>query len=164
MINPSISTFTSIKHQSGVTLIEILVTVVITSIGLLGLAVMQNTSVKASFDSYLRTQASFIAYDIIDRIRANPTATAYSLTLGDDGTEVSCFEGDTCDAGELRDFDIFYWRQNAQRVLPNSDVAIAFADPIYTITIRWTDRTENDEQTDDDANSKDFEYFFEVQQ
>ena len=61
-----------ITRQSGISLVEVIVTILILSIGLLGMAALQNTSLKLAYDSYLRTQASFLAYDLIDRIRANP--------------------------------------------------------------------------------------------
>ncbi|HLE93281.1 MAG TPA: type IV pilus modification protein PilV, partial [Sulfuricaulis sp.] len=58
------------QHR-GFSLIEVLVALLVLSIGLLGLAALQTTSLQYNTGSYFRTQATFLAYDIIDRMRAN---------------------------------------------------------------------------------------------
>lgn len=61
-------------RQTGMTLIEILVSVLILAIGLLGAAALQLNALKYTDSSTLGSQASFVAYDMMDRIRANPDA------------------------------------------------------------------------------------------
>lgn len=56
--------------QSGSSLLEVLVAVVILAFGLLGLAGLQATSVKSSHSAYQRSQATLLAYDMADRMRA----------------------------------------------------------------------------------------------
>lgn len=56
------------------TLIEVLVAVLILAIGLLGAAVIQLNALKYTDSSRMTSQASFIAYDMLDRIRANASA------------------------------------------------------------------------------------------
>ncbi|UII72309.1 type IV pilus modification protein PilV [Pseudomonas sp. HN11] len=65
------------RHQIGMTLIEVLVAVLILAIGLLGAAVIQLNALKYTDSSRMTSQASFIAYDMLDRIRAN-SAVDYS--------------------------------------------------------------------------------------
>jgi prepilin-type N-terminal cleavage/methylation domain-containing protein len=60
-----------INRQSGFTLIEILISVVILAVGLMGLSVIQSQGLKDNQDAYLRSQAIFYIYDMSDRIRAN---------------------------------------------------------------------------------------------
>ena len=62
------------RHQSGITLIEVLVAVLILAVGLLGAAVIQLNALKHTDSSRMISQASFIAYDMLDRIRANSGA------------------------------------------------------------------------------------------
>lgn len=62
------------RHQFGMTLIEVLVAVLILAIGLLGAAVIQLNALKYTDSSRMTSQASFIAYDMLDRIRANASA------------------------------------------------------------------------------------------
>lgn len=61
------------KYQRGVSLIEVLVTMLVISIGLLGMAKLQITSVQSSYSAQLRSQATWLANDLLDRMRANPS-------------------------------------------------------------------------------------------
>lgn len=61
--------------QRGASLLEVLIAVVIISIGLLGLAGLQTSSIKSNHSSYLRSQATILAYDLSDRMRASRDAT-----------------------------------------------------------------------------------------
>ena len=63
-------------HQKGFSLLEVLIAVVVFSIGLLGLASLQVTGLKMSHDSLLRSVASLHANDMADRMRANYPAFA----------------------------------------------------------------------------------------
>ena len=60
------------KLMSGLSLIEILVTVVVLSVGLLGIAGMQAFGMRYSHDSYARSQATMLANELIERMHANP--------------------------------------------------------------------------------------------
>lgn len=62
------------RQQIGMTLIEVLVAVLILAVGLSGAAVLQLNALKYTDSSRMVSQASFIAYDMLDRIRANPGA------------------------------------------------------------------------------------------
>lgn len=62
------------RVATGFTLIEALIALLVLTIGLLGAAGMLLTSVRNSHNSYLRSQASFIADGLVERMRANPLA------------------------------------------------------------------------------------------
>ncbi|MBD9426803.1 type IV pilus modification protein PilV [Pseudomonas sp. PDM15] len=66
------------NHYSGFTLVEVMIAVVILAVGLLGLASLMVRSQQSNESAYARSQASLMAYDIIDRMRANKVA--YSST------------------------------------------------------------------------------------
>ncbi len=75
------------RRHGGFTMIEILVTLFILAIGLLGLAGMQALAQKTELESYQRAQALILLNDIIDRIRTNrPAATCYAITNPASGT------------------------------------------------------------------------------
>lgn len=59
------------RHVRGATLIEVLIAVVILAIGLLGYAALQSTSLQAGYSAYLRSQATWLASDIIDQMRSH---------------------------------------------------------------------------------------------
>lgn len=105
-----------LKHigsQQGFTLIEVMVALVVLSIGLLGMAAMQISSLQANREAYIRTQAVIATYEIIDRIRANPEQLAsYATGKGDlPGAAVNC-EGAsvTCSAAQMVGYDLGQWK------------------------------------------------------
>lgn len=128
------------RRSRGFTLIEALVALVVLSIGLLGVAALQLTSLKTNHSSAMRSQATFLAYDIIDRMRANRDAAKagnYDIALGGNRT-----------AGSVADNDIIAWKQNIAQTLPAIDNAgtpepadgsIVRAGGVFTVTIRWAD-------------------------
>ncbi|HEX2494012.1 MAG TPA: type IV pilus modification protein PilV [Steroidobacter sp.] len=64
------------QHQAGVTLIEVLVAVIVTVIGLLGMVALQMRSYASEAESYQRAQAAILLEDMVNRIRANPKNVA----------------------------------------------------------------------------------------
>jgi len=121
------------KKLRGVSLIEVLVTVVILAFGLLGLAGLQANSLRGNTSAYMRTQATFLAYDILDRMRSNRIEAvdngAYDTSLGasPSGTSIAATE-------------VSAW-QTALNELPAGDGAIDCvpATDVCYITVRWSD-------------------------
>ena len=109
------------SSSDGFTLIEVLVALIVVSIGLLGLAGLQATSVRFNQQAYLRSQAVQQAYDMADRIRAN----ARGMWDGDyddiDGTESdpACIDTD-CSPADLATTDAVAWNAQNVSVLPGS--------------------------------------------
>lgn len=130
------------KTIQGFTLIEVLVALVILAFGLLGLAGMQATGLKNNQDAYNRSQATQLAYDLADRIRANATAidTYTSIDAADAVGNANCFDGSTgCTPAEMAENDLSEWYTNLTSILPGSAGNIAVAAAVYTITISWDD-------------------------
>lgn len=69
------------RRQSGTTMIEVLITVLVMAIGLLGLAALQGFSLQAGQSAYYRTQATNVAYEIADFARVNRSAAVASCTV-----------------------------------------------------------------------------------
>ncbi len=63
--------YQTITSDSGFTLIEVLVALLIVALGMLGNAMLQLQGMKNSNDAYTRSSISLYAYDIADKIRAN---------------------------------------------------------------------------------------------
>src|SRR3989304_2881609 len=112
--------------QKGFSLIEVLVALLILSIGLLGLAALQTTSLQYNTGSYLRTQATFLAYDILDRMRANSAAVADADGTGYDQPVSSMVvsggncHATNCTSAELGLYDVRSWYDRAVATLPNT--------------------------------------------
>jgi type IV pilus assembly protein PilV len=126
--------------QSGFTLVEVLIALVIMSIGMLGIAGLYVHSMQAGSTSLFRHHAVTLAGDIADRIRANPRAgAAYALA----GANNNCVAGGIdCTPAEMAANDIFLWDQQAAATLPNGAVNVVFNNgvnpPTYQITVTWT--------------------------
>jgi type IV pilus assembly protein PilV len=119
------------RRQRGFSLLEVLITILIFAIGLLGLASLQAVSVRSNQSANFRTQATALSYMIIDRMRANQDAVL-RLEEGD------CSEGppDTPQAAH----DIAAWRQQIACELPDGQGSISFpggGDAVVSIT--WDD-------------------------
>lgn len=138
-------------RQAGFTLIEILVTIVILSIGLLGIAGMQASSLRNNHAAYTKTQAANLAMDMADRIRANPGARAEYVGF-DTGANVpadpGCI-GTGCTAEQLADFDMRQWSipilgtngttvtETTKPALPDGRGMIGIDNGRYVITLVW---------------------------
>lgn len=125
-------------RQAGVTLVEVLVTAVIISVGLLGVAALHLTSLKNSTESTYRSKATWFANDIIERMRANNSAAqsqAYVIAYGA-----------TVSPGTIAQNDLSDWKTRLASAagLPNGDGQITMTPAgqnfVYTIRIRWSER------------------------
>ena len=84
----------SFRQQRGVTLLEVLISIVIMSIGLLGLAGLFSMAGKAEVESYQRIQALTYLNDMADRIASNgPVADCYVSSAYGSGTLPTCGAG-----------------------------------------------------------------------
>lgn len=129
------------KKQPGFSLVEVLIALVIMSVGMLGIAGLYVQSMQAGRTSMLRHHAVTLAGDVADRIRANPRAGIAYEGAGLDG---SCVSGVvSCDDVEMAGHDILLWQQQAEDTLPDGDVEITFDDsgnpPDYIIDVTWSE-------------------------
>jgi type IV pilus assembly protein PilV len=118
--------------ERGTTLVETLVALLVLSIGLLGVAGLQMTSLQNNRGAHMRSQAQVLAYSIADRMRANRTvalANGYAVALG------------AAPAGaDLRALDLQDWKTALSNTLPAGDGAIALEGAnVVRITVQWTD-------------------------
>ncbi len=127
------------KRQLGFNLVEVLIALIIMSVGMLGIAGLYVQSLQAGRTSMFRHHAITLAGDVADRIRANPGGGA---TYEGTGADNNCVGGTAdCTAAEMAEEDILLWEQQADDTLPNGDVAVDHDDSVdpaeYTITISW---------------------------
>lgn len=139
----------------GMTLLEVLISVVILAISLLGIASMLMVSNKANNSSYAKLQAVQAVYDIFDRIRANSEAAlsgSYNISnIGSNGypTSVSSpsvlCNASVCNPSQLAQYDTWYWLTRVVSQLPNGSGSVTSAlsgvagNTVITVTVQWDD-------------------------
>ncbi|HTE40230.1 MAG TPA: type IV pilus modification protein PilV [Steroidobacteraceae bacterium] len=140
------------RLQKGFSLVEVLVALVVLSVGMLGIAGLYVITLRSGGSAIARTQAVSLANDIADRIRANRLATtAYNTP----GTPVnnSCVGGTVnCTRAQMAAEDLWQWNQQIQAALPGSpsgSIVVVQGAPVnannmrtpsrYTITVSWSD-------------------------
>lgn len=124
-----------IKAQRGATLIEVLVTLVVLSVGLLGMAGLQALSLKSNHSAYYRSQATFLAYDVSERMRANREVAnngGYAVDFPDSSNANSV-------SGSLAERDKAQWLNLLADTLPGGTGKISHSGGLVTVEIRWDD-------------------------
>lgn len=150
------------KHNikyAGFSLIEVLIALVVLSVGLLGLAGLQATSLRNNQSAYLRSQATQLAYDMADRIRANQSdnknlanSTYVTILPVNAVIQSDCASvGTSCTAEVMAQNDLYQWGQDIVNTLPSGtgSITVNAATQIFTVTVNWDDnRDGNVDQND----------------
>ncbi len=133
-------------NQKGFTLLEVLIAALVLSLGLLGIAGMQIISLKNTNSAYQRAQATQLAYDIIDRMRANrdeaeKSGSDYAVAYSKTYTASTACETKPCDPSAMASYDVANWKFALAATLPsgNGSVSIDTASKMVTVDIRWDD-------------------------
>jgi len=129
------------RQQKGFTLIESLISLIVLSIGLLGIAALFFEGLKSGRTAIFRTEAVYLAGDLADRIRANPAGLdSYELDGNDD---VVCVGKEkNCDGADMAIYDRYIWEKEIASLMPGGTtfgVTFTDGDPVdtYTISINW---------------------------
>ncbi|MBA3581493.1 MAG: type IV pilus modification protein PilV [Gammaproteobacteria bacterium] len=128
------------KQEYGFTLIEALITLLVFSVGLLGIAALQLSAMRGAANAYDNTRAVALSYDIIDRMRANPDALLSGEYDDVDTTAAptapDCTAG--CAANELAKLNISEWAA-AVAQLPSGQGQIKGDNGSFVVTVLWDD-------------------------
>jgi type IV pilus assembly protein PilV len=168
------------RVQRGVSLIEVLIAVLIFSIGLIGLAGLMVMATRSSHSAYLRTQVTFLAQTMADRMRANPAAVwnkSYNATYPTTGTQACTAAG--CSPAQLAAHDQQMWSSQLTTFLPSGSAKIDCEPngitytptatqmsmrPPYggscSMSITWTERQNGDATHQDGATPQQFAWKF----
>ena len=137
-----------IKNSKGFTIVEVLVAMVILSIGVLSLGLLQLTAVQNTQGGHMRSQATILAYDMIDSMRANIPAVAngdYRILFAQaTPVTVDCYGTlANCTTGQMATSDLNRWRNVLANYLPAgsgqvSTVNIGITTQVI-VAITWVD-------------------------
>lgn len=141
-------------RQRGATLIEALVSILLFSIGLLGIAGLQVNALVFQKSSWATHRIAEVTNDIGERMRANPDgielglynyaqpyATAKAATLNNNHCKKAGATTPTCNGLQIANDDLADWLDKAQRVLPQGAVRLeGTAAAGYTITVMYMDK------------------------
>jgi type IV pilus assembly protein PilV len=130
------------SDQIGFTLIEVLISVFVLALGVIGVAGMQLIALRTSQQSAIQSVAAQLATEMADRMRANPE----QMKLGDSDNPYlkpenviynsavdtgpaapvkMCYTAaKNCSSAELAEFDIYEWKNRIKAALPGGRVAI----------------------------------------
>lgn len=131
------------KNTKGSSLIEVLVALFITAIGLLGVLAMQTTGLRSNQRAEFITEAHMLASDMMNMIVAynafgNPSSGAFNnLVSATDLNEVDCSNG--CDRANQYAHDRADWSEQLKAMLPSGYGTVTYSDTteMFTITVMW---------------------------
>lgn len=146
----------SVYHQSGSSLIEVLISMLVLAMGILGISAMQIGSLKNNQNSYMRTQAVFHSLDIVERMLSNQAGVEAGNY--NDPTPVftaACQTAAGCTAAQMAANDVAVWEASIASGLPSGSATVCLdstsddgtaAAPacdslgsIYAVKIWWDD-------------------------
>jgi type IV pilus assembly protein PilV len=144
------------QHSSssvhGFTLIEVLIALCVMCVGILGIGKLMLLSARANDSAYMRSQATALAYTILDAMRANRQAAlsgSYVVAVGTDPAALVCTAAAPCDSGQEAQNDLSLWKTSLTTELPGGDGSVTTvtgtdtktgADNITaTVTVQWLD-------------------------
>jgi type IV pilus assembly protein PilV len=153
MLTPALS-----RRRRGFSLIEVLVALLVFSLGLLGVAALLMVSVRTNHSAYQRTQATHLAESIANRMRANSRAVwngDYAGSYPRAGNTGACTPAAPCGFQGQAQRDVANWSTELTNFLPNVQASIACVrsstltppdlslrppyDGLCTLTMTWTE-------------------------
>ncbi|MDN3648267.1 type IV pilus modification protein PilV [Reinekea marina] len=144
-----------LKSQTGATMIEILVAVLIISIGLLGIAGTQTLGLANSQSALHRSYAAQLSNELADAMRLSPNnLAAYDGFATDPNANVAlnanCTDsGQGCNAAAMATEFLNAWEQRIEANLPDGRANITLTDDLYVVEIEWKDLRTNQARQDD---------------
>jgi type IV pilus assembly protein PilV len=149
--------------QGGFTLIEVLIAILVISVGLLATASLQLLSKRSNYDAAQRTTAAHLAGDLLERMRSNPAALINYLPGAPRRRTLSApadcqGAGANCTADELAAYDLWQWEQSLDGANEIQDGAAAGGlvsaqacitgpgfggNGVYTVAIAWRGMTDS---------------------
>lgn len=140
----------TMRTSRGFSLVEMMVAMVVLSIGMLGIANLFVATLQANSSATSRQLANNLLGDIADRIRANRTAgVAYQGAAANNNCATGALNAISCTPAQMAANDLFLWQAQILQTFPNGlavgTVAVTAAPSAntpatYTIRINWNEQ------------------------
>jgi len=140
------------RVERGFSLIEVMVALIILSVGLLGLASLQSAALRSTYSSYVRTQAGVAAMEMAERMRANKTGVDtmqyQAVSSPPAGTAPTSCLTSNCLAAAVASYDAYTWLSslaNNDDLLSAQGTVTCLVSPCvigaqHRITVMWDGR------------------------
>ena len=128
------------RQLGGFSLIEVLIAILVTAFGLLGFALLQTTSLRFAQGANQRTQATNLAYDLLDQMRANRLVAAqYQTATFAPGTVGACGAAAMAPVGAVTvAASVSRWQCQVVRALgPEAQATVTVNNGLVTVLINW---------------------------
>jgi type IV pilus assembly protein PilV len=129
------------RAAAGFSLVEAMVSLIVISVGMIGIAALYGQGLSAGRTALSRTIAVNLAATMAENIRVNRLAqAAYAGAGTDNGCDPSGGGGVDCTPAQMAAHDLFLWKTDVAAQLPNAFGTVDFAagtPPTYTITVTW---------------------------
>lgn len=123
----------TLRRQAGISLLEVLIAMLVLSLGLLGLAGLQMSALRNNQSAMERSMAVVESYSIVDAMRIAPNAV--------DNGDFDLSLEDSPASGTFAGNQLIEWRGRLQNLLGESARgAVSCADSVCTVTIEWDDQ------------------------
>jgi type IV pilus assembly protein PilV len=143
--------------KGGFTLLEVLIALLVLSIGLLGIGKLMMLSARANDSAYMRSQATALAYTMLDAMRSNRQAAivqGYDTAMGAFPGPVACTVAAPCNSGQQAQSDLNLWGTSLNvalgGALPQGQGSVATVvapdkvtganNVTATVTVQWSDK------------------------
>jgi len=142
--------------NSGFSLLEVLIAMLILAIGVMGAAVLQLATYRNLQTSHNFAYASMLAGEMADRITANQSEIATYAYTGTSPDDPDCVSN-VCSAAQMAAYDVAQWHSrvtgSTPGSLPSGTGTITVASNVATILVRWDDDLSGSTNSSDCNNS-----------
>lgn len=153
------------RPVSGFALIEVLIAVVVLSVGILGILALQLNALAYSYSAYMTSVASVQAMDLEERMRANTAALDTYVDIDpaaiDTTVPLDTCQSGGCGAEALAEYDMHRWVVNTRRLFPATlDITLETSGAgVYELALSWAERGRDDTDEESDT-ARSLHYLF----